>query len=44
MFKYSVFYGQNEKDKEKKKNGKKLTLHHGDLNPRFLNKIFTPKI
>ena len=30
--------------KVKKKNGKNLTLPHGDLNPGFLNKTFPPKI
>ena len=40
MFWYSVFYGQNKKGKEKKKNGKK----NWDLNPGFLSKTFPPKI
>ena len=44
MFQYSVFYGQNEKGKEKKKNGKKFDPPHWDSNPRFLNKTFPPKI
>ena len=44
MFWYSVFYGQNEEGKEKKKNGKKIDPPHWDSNPRFLNKTFPPKI
>ena len=35
---------QNEKGKEKKKNGKNLTLPHWDSSPRFLNKTFPSKI
>ena len=44
MFWYSVFYGQNEKGKEKRRMAKKFTLLRGDLNPGFLNKTFPPKI
>ena len=45
MFEYSVFCGENEKGKEKKRNmSKHLTLPSWDWNPRFLNKTFPPKI
>ena len=38
---YSVFYGQNEKGKEKKKMAKNWTLPRWDSNPRFLKQNFT---
>ena len=42
MCQYSVFYGEYET--EKKTGQKNLTFPDVDLNPRFFNKTFPPKI
>ena len=38
------FYGQNETGKTKRKMAKSATILHWDLNPKFFNKTFPPKI
>ena len=40
MFWYSVFYGQNEKGKEKKKNGKKFDPSSQGFEPRIFEQNF----
>ena len=40
MFQYSVFYGQNEKGKEKKKNGKKFDPPPQGFEPRIFEQNF----